>query len=692
MPTAYSYTRFSTPEQSLGGSLTRQAEAAAEWARTHGYDLDATHTDLGVSARRGSHRTGGALARFLAAIEGGRIARGSALVIEAIDRLSRETPAEAAEFMLRIINSGIHIVTLEDQTEYTTETIAAQQHLMYVLIGKIQQANGFSERLAMRVTHGRREGRAKRLAAGLPITAQSPGWLKVVNDDAGSRYVPIPERVETVRYVFESIAAGMAKQAIAKELNNRGVPSFRTLEAKAPAAGWGTSAIFKMATNRALIGEFCPTKTEYIKDEVTGKIATKKIAQLDQAVTGYYPVVIDLALFNRVNSIQMPKGPKGQTFSNLLQGIPRCAHCGGRMTCRGEYRVNRPTRNRRILVCDNYSKYYKDAAGKAICTSQQRMKYTTVESYVLDNAQRLVDIEDMQRGDATSHIAAKILANDADIARVEKAILNALDNLDGPASPTVQKWIEGKEAAIIKLRADNAALEKKRRAATTNTAHDYRQLSKLFGQAQAETDTQRCAMMRARINTILRQTVDQLHVDPASKTVIGWFGGGRMLAILVEGITTRYAVTGDRMTVLRSSGINTEYATPSDILAQHLSLTRGESVSRTDMPGVFAGIDLSAILLDPTEHGFPTVIDPPANASPALVEAIRRTYSKSFLIGGRFYVYPDPATMQADRQANLDYIAALDAMPGAAAQRARIEAMVSERVADFGASQAEAAE
>ncbi len=49
---AYSYLRFSTPEQSLGDSFRRQTALAQEYALRHGLDLDTelTYRDLGISA------------------------------------------------------------------------------------------------------------------------------------------------------------------------------------------------------------------------------------------------------------------------------------------------------------------------------------------------------------------------------------------------------------------------------------------------------------------------------------------------------------------------------------------------------------------------------------------------------------------------------------------------------------------
>src|SRR5688500_15449393 len=95
METAFSYIRFSHPSQIKGDSLRRQTEAAAAWCKRNGVQLDASVTlhDLGKSAYTGTHRKNPdrhALASFLRMVEQGRIPRGSHLIIEALDRLSRE--------------------------------------------------------------------------------------------------------------------------------------------------------------------------------------------------------------------------------------------------------------------------------------------------------------------------------------------------------------------------------------------------------------------------------------------------------------------------------------------------------------------------------------------------------------------------------------------------------------------------
>ena len=79
-PKAFSYVRFSTPDQAKGSSYQRQSEAAQAFARERGLELAATtYNDLGVSAFRHKHAQTGALRAFLKAVEEGEIPSGSFL-------------------------------------------------------------------------------------------------------------------------------------------------------------------------------------------------------------------------------------------------------------------------------------------------------------------------------------------------------------------------------------------------------------------------------------------------------------------------------------------------------------------------------------------------------------------------------------------------------------------------------------
>lgn len=109
---AYSYVRFSTTDQKKGDSLDRQMEKTLKYIKEHDLELDTTLnlTDAGVSAFKGKNVDEGRLGQFIQAIDYGRVRKGSYLIVESLDRPSRQNVEDALELFLRIIRKGIIIV------------------------------------------------------------------------------------------------------------------------------------------------------------------------------------------------------------------------------------------------------------------------------------------------------------------------------------------------------------------------------------------------------------------------------------------------------------------------------------------------------------------------------------------------------------------------------------------------------
>jgi DNA invertase Pin-like site-specific DNA recombinase len=116
VPRAFSYMRFSTLEQGKGDSLNRQTTMAREWSERHGVPLDTelNLTDKGVSAYQGANAETGALGAFLDTVKAGAIPRGSWLLVESLDRISREPAVDASYTMQGIIRAGVTVVDLSD--------------------------------------------------------------------------------------------------------------------------------------------------------------------------------------------------------------------------------------------------------------------------------------------------------------------------------------------------------------------------------------------------------------------------------------------------------------------------------------------------------------------------------------------------------------------------------------------------
>jgi hypothetical protein len=139
-PKAYSYTRFSIPEQLKGDSLRCQLEATRNYAKANGFNLDESLTirNEGLSDSSGTHQTEGSLGYFLKAVKNGKIPAGSLLIIENLDMLSREETITAMSLFSGIIDNGVSIVTLNDGLEYNRDTINTNVvHISRQIIGML---------------------------------------------------------------------------------------------------------------------------------------------------------------------------------------------------------------------------------------------------------------------------------------------------------------------------------------------------------------------------------------------------------------------------------------------------------------------------------------------------------------------------------------------------------------------------
>ena len=97
MPTvAYSYARFSSVAQSDGDSERRQLEDAHRYAAERGFVLnESLGVDRGLSGFSGENLAAGVLGEFVRQARDGEIAKGSVLIVENPDRISRQKFATA---------------------------------------------------------------------------------------------------------------------------------------------------------------------------------------------------------------------------------------------------------------------------------------------------------------------------------------------------------------------------------------------------------------------------------------------------------------------------------------------------------------------------------------------------------------------------------------------------------------------
>ena len=319
MAKVFSYLRFSRPEQMKGDSQRRQLERTEAWVERNGHVLDQSLDlrDLGKSAFRGKNVTEGRLGAFLEAIETGKVKSGSFLVLENLDRLSRnEVFEEALPLVQRIIKAGVSIVTLDPERVYSRKTVREIGPLLEMLLA-LFLANEESRKKAERLSEA---WKAKRKNAETrKLTTIAPKWLKAVKDEAGrlQGFEPIPERVEVVERIFQLAGDGLGVEFIAKTLNREEVPTFGRSDF------WHRSYVTKVLKNRAVLGEYQPHRMVDGKREPIGEV-----------IADYFPAVIEEADFyaaQRNRKLGKQNGRHANRVSNLFTGLVRDARDGGSM-------------------------------------------------------------------------------------------------------------------------------------------------------------------------------------------------------------------------------------------------------------------------------------------------------------------------------------------------------------------------
>lgn len=360
---AYIYARFSSAEQSKGSSLERQLDNCRAYCDRKGWNRAPAREliDEGVSAYDGSNRLGqSALARFERTAQDGELPDGTVLVVERLDRISRESPHAVLRFVSSILEAGIAIAVASNDRLYAGE-MPFDQLIDMVVTAKVSHEESEKKSERLRAAWSRK----RRLATqGVPLTAMCPAWLAKSPD--GQSYITLDEKADHIRRVFEMAAAGHGRGLIAKTLNREGVPS------PSPRAnGWHPSYVQKLLKGRAVIGELQLYRLE----------DGKRVADGDP-LPHYYPSIVSDHLYQQAQAamrgrVNMP-GRRGTRCSNLFSGLVKCHECRSTMTYRDKGR-----QNEQYLVCDGAIR------GRG-CASRSYWNYNILERAVLNEALELM--------------------------------------------------------------------------------------------------------------------------------------------------------------------------------------------------------------------------------------------------------------------------------------------------------------
>ena len=339
MPKVFSYVRFSSAKQSAGDSKARQIKSAKAFADEHGYELadpkDYLFFDAGRSAYKGRHLDDtGELARFLAFVEDGTIPTGSILVIESLDRLSRERVRDALPRFLDLLAKGINVYTSTDRRLYTSDYNEID---LIVSIITMSRAHEESATKGSRVSSAWQNKHKEARETGKPLGKLHPLWLDLTPDG----YVLNPDHVQVVRRIFDLSAKGYGSRVIAATLNQDGTSTF-SAGRKNSSGLWGFSTIRHILESRTTLGEYQP------------HIFIDGVRTPDgEPIKDFFPPAVSeeqfyLAAAARA-SRRLHKITKVTKNFNVLAGVFFCQKCGGAMHLQG-------FKNRKYFKCANKQK------------------------------------------------------------------------------------------------------------------------------------------------------------------------------------------------------------------------------------------------------------------------------------------------------------------------------------------------
>lgn len=295
---AIPYIRFSSYRQTEGDSYRRQAELIDRWLDQHSEYTrsNVTYDDLAKSgfSTKASKAASGFI-KIREAIEAGLIRAGDCVLLEAIDRATRRGALDAFDLLAPILRAGVSIITIEDGTEYTEQSLNGTQ--IFLLVAKIQAAHGYSKTLSERVSASY-DARRTKAKGGERIKRHTPVWL----DSEGN---VIEEVASQIRLVFDWYISGVGKNSIASRIRQSGVEQLAKCSGPT-VQGW--------LTNHAAIGAWA-------NSDSTG-----------DSIHGVYPVVVEPETFYLVQKLlEERKTERKRTSKHFLVGLVRCAHCEASM-------------------------------------------------------------------------------------------------------------------------------------------------------------------------------------------------------------------------------------------------------------------------------------------------------------------------------------------------------------------------
>jgi Recombinase/Resolvase, N terminal domain len=423
---AFSYRRYSSQNQTENSSLERQRQENETVCLEKGWKLIDLPPDKGVSAYKitdldeqmAANFHKGTLGAFLKRVKKGEIPKGSVLMVERLDRFSRNYFDLVFPVWLELLQSGIEIFSSVSRTLYTLEEIRKNPMLAAMALIELANANKYSQELGNKITKSFNI-RLALCQQGMKMNLGSwtPRWIDFIGDSTKPGQFKLNDHAKTIERICLEYLSGQSMYKIARGLIADKVPTL--LGGK-----WAQGTVANLLRHQGL----------------TGNIVIKGIE-----LKNYYPALITQIQFNKLQAKlsenRQRKGGAGASdyIANLFRNRCRCALCGETITtakssssrlytCKGK-RVGKCSSKYSIKVEDLERDFFLDflqSTPKALLTkntTEHSDKAATLQATIAKLDKGIADLTELVGIKPIEEIKSKLLKRDNEREQVKNEMV-----------------------------------------------------------------------------------------------------------------------------------------------------------------------------------------------------------------------------------------------------------------------------
>jgi len=247
----------------------------------------------------------GALGKFLAMVKGGTVKPGSVLIVESLDRLSRDEVLKAFRVFSDMLEADITVHTSADSKTYTEKSVNDNPTDLMWSISIMARAHEESKIKSIRSTANWERKRELAVKNGNPMCGRYPAWIRIED----GKFMLIPERTRLIKRMVKWAIEGIGFRMMCFKMNDEKIPTWGNAK-----KGWGITMVQSILHSRKLIGE-CQPMTE-----INGKTVKK-----GEPIKGYFPDVLTEKEFyelqSALDSRKVIRGRSANTAGNIFGPI-----------------------------------------------------------------------------------------------------------------------------------------------------------------------------------------------------------------------------------------------------------------------------------------------------------------------------------------------------------------------------------